>query len=259
MKTYTGLSSNQFEQVARIALPSLLSRFKNSHKSRTALYIFLMKLRTGQTYNQIAPLFNVSRFTIGSWIRVVRDILHSVFVSLHLYKRKRRDLIANTTPISRKIYDVSDKNAVLCWDATYVFTIKSSNFEFQKKSYSAQHERNLLKFMLCVTTNGLIAGVYGPFEANKNDATILRIIINEPRSIFEELRAGDVMVVDRGFRDCIQTLRDRGFVVKVPIGTPGNQMSRLDANTSRFATKTRFVIEMRNSHIKAKWKHLSGT
>lgn len=67
-----------------------------------------------------------------------------------------------------------------------------------------------------MTTNGLIAGVYGPFEANKNDATILSMIINEPRNIFEELRAGDVMVVDRSFRDCIQTLRDRGFVVKVP-------------------------------------------
>lgn len=157
------------------------------------------------------------------------------------------------------LYGVSDQTAIVCWDATYVFTIKSSNFDFQKKSYSLPQERNLVKFMLCVSTNGFIAAVYGPFEARKNDAVILSTILNEPGNIFEELQIGDVMVVDRGFRDCIPALKNLGFIVKVPKGTPDGQMIRLDANISRLATKTRFVIEVRNSHIKAKWKHLSGT
>lgn len=259
MRIYTGLNIAQFDQVLRIVMPSLLRVFKTSDKSKIALYIFLMRLKTGQTYNQIAPLFYISRITVGSWIRKVRDILHKNFVTLHLYKRKRQDLISNTTPLSRMLYQVSNQTAVVCWDATYVFTVKSSNFGFQKKTYSMQHERNLLKFMLCVTTNGFIAAVYGPFEAKKNDAVILNIILNEPGNIFEQLLPGDVMVVDRGFRDCIQTLKNRGFQVKVPKGTPGNTMTKLDANISRLATKTRFVIEVRNSHIKAKWKHLSGT
>lgn len=58
------------------------------------------------------------------------------------------------------------------------------NYEFQKKSYSVQFGRNLVKFMLCVSTNGLIVASYGPFDARKNDATILREIMNEAETVF---------------------------------------------------------------------------
>lgn len=122
-----------------------------------------------------------------------------------------------------------------------------------------QFGRNLVKFMLFVATNGLIAASYGPFEARKNDATILNEIMNEERTIFQELRAGDVVVVDRGFRDVIGALKQRGLIVKTSKGTQSNKLTRADANESRLATKTRFVVEVRNSHIKNKWKYLSGT
>lgn len=118
--------------------------------------------------------------------------------------------------------------------------------------------RNLVKFMLCVTTNGLIAAAYGPFEATKNDAVILDEILNEQQSIFTKLRPGDVMVIDRGFRDCIGALNRLGFITKTPKGTKANQLDRMNANESRLATKTHFVVEARNTHIKNTWKHLSG-
>lgn len=217
-----------------------------------------MKLRTGNSFAQIAPQFNISAMTISSWIRTARNIVHAEFVPLHLYKRKREDLLLNTTPLSQKLYNAAE-SAVVTFDATYVFTIKSSNYEFQKKSYSVQFGRNLVKFMLCVSTNGLIVASYGPFDARKNDATILLEIMNEAETVFGLLRGGDVIVVDRGFRDSIPALRSRGFIVKVPKGTQANRLTRAEANESRFATKTRFVVEVRNSHIKNIWKHLSGT
>lgn len=259
METYIGLNQIQFNHVLSIVLPSLLSVFKSVDKSEIALYIYLMKLRTGQTYGEMAPLFNVSMVTICSRVRTVRDILHANFVSLYLYNRKRKDILQNATTFSRMLYGVSENSATVCWDATYVFTIKSSNYDFQKKTYSLQHERNLVKFMLCVSTNGFIEAVYGPFNAKTNDATILNIIMNEQGNIFGEFREGDVFIIDRGFRDCIRALKDRGFIVKSPRFSAGNQMTRTEANESRFATKTRFVVEVRNTHIKNKWKHLSGT
>lgn len=259
MSTYIGLSANQFQQITNAVIPSLLEIFKCPMKSRIAVYVYLMKLRTDNTFDQIAPHFNVCPKTISSWIRKTRDIVHTELVRLHLYRRKRNDLIWNTTPLSRKIYDASENNAVVVFDATYVFTIKSSNYEFQKKSYSAQFGRNLVKFMLCVTTNGLILNTYGPFNATKNDAVILKEIMDEPGTIFDILQPRDVLVVDRGFKDVIPILKSRGFVIHVPKGTKANHLLRADANESRFATKTRFVVEVRNSHIKKKWKHLSGT
>lgn len=259
MKTYIGLNYIQFEDVLRTTWAPLMSAFKRSDISEMSMFIYLMKLRTGQTFSQMAPLFNLSKVTIGLRVRIVRDIMHANFVPLHLYKRKREEITQNTTLLSRQLYGVGENTAITVWDATYVFTIKSSNYDFQKKSYSLQHERNLLKFMLCVATNGYIIAVYGPFEARTNDANILNKIMNEPGNIFEEFRNGDVFVVDRGFRDVIQALKAKGFVVIHPTFATGDQMSRTDANKSRLATKTRFVVEARNSHIKNTWKHLNGT
>lgn len=72
MEIYTGLNANQFRLLKNVALPLLLTRFKHFEKSQIALYIYLMKLRTGHTYEQIAPLFNLSPCTVGLWIRTVR-------------------------------------------------------------------------------------------------------------------------------------------------------------------------------------------
>lgn len=262
MKTYIGLNASQFQHVLHVVTPMMLSSFRNPKTQRLALYIYLLKLRTNHTLAQIAPHFNLCKWTVGSWIKKMRIIVHKMFVSKYLYNKSRDELLENTTPLSRRIYEVNDNTVVVTFDATYVFTIKSSNHEFQKKSYSKQHARNLVKFMLCVTTNGLIAAAYGPFEAKENDAVILNKIMNERGNIFQMLRAGDVVVVDRGFRDVCVALRRRGFIVKTAKGTnktATNKLSRNQTNESRLVTKTRFVIEVRNSHIKNIWKGLSGT
>lgn len=259
MKTYIGLNVGQFQDIANVVTPSLMPIFASVDKSHMALYIYLMRLRTGHTYDQIAPHFNLTSRTIGSWIKIVRDIVHSKFVPLHLYRKSREDLLRYTSPLSRKLYGVDENTTVVTWDATYVYTIKSSNYSFQKQSFSVQMGRNLVKFMLCVTTTGEIVAAYGPFEARKNDASILAEIMGEEDSIFSVLRPGDVLVIDRGFRDCINALNQLGFITKIPKGSNANQLSVADANLSRLATKTRFVVEARNTHIKNIWKHLNGT
>lgn len=262
MKTYIGLNNNQFQQVLQTVMPMMRPSFRNPETQKLALYIYLLKLRTNHTLAQIAPHFNLSEWTVGSWVKKMRKIVHKALVPEYLYNVTRAELLRNTTALSRKIYEVDDARVVVTFDATYVFTVKSSNYEFQKKSYSKQFARNLVKFMLCVTTNGLIAAAYGPFEAKENDATILDKILHEQGNIFQKLRAGDVVVVDRGFRDVSLALRNRGFIVKVPKGIKkktNNKLTRNETNESRLVTKTRFVIEVRNSHIKNIWKSLNGT
>lgn len=48
-------------------------------------------------------------------------------------------------------------------------------------------------------------------------------------------------------------------MIKTPKGHAGKPLTRREANESRLATKTRFVVEIRNTHIKNIWKHLKGT
>lgn len=120
MKVFIGLTFNQFQIVLRAASPLLLQSFRNIDTSRQALYIYLLKLRTNHTNAQIAPLFNMSEFTVSSWIRKVRDIAHQAIVPGYLYNRIRNELLRNTTPLSGMLYEINDDRAVFAIDATYV-------------------------------------------------------------------------------------------------------------------------------------------
>lgn len=254
MKTFIGLTNVQFDTVCRIVMPSLQRLYKDHEKAIFALYIYLMKLRTNHTHAEIAPLFGMCTKVVSSRIRVVRDILHKEFVPLFLHNCTRNDLLEHTTGFTRQLYGVADDTVIVQLDGTYIYTINSSNYMFQK----VQKHRNLVKFMMCVAPDGFIIAAIGPFSARKNDATILKEILNDPNdSLFKHLHRGDIIVLDRGFRDCVTILRDRGFIVKMPtLISTSNQLTRQEANRSRQATKTRFSIEIRNGHIKNVWKYL---
>lgn len=260
MKTYIGLNSEQYENILRVTLPSLLRIYKSLDKAKAALYIYLMKLRTGFTNAEIAPLFGVNERVIILRIRNVREIIYREFVPLHLFNWNREDLLRSISPLSRRLYNVNNGTVVISFDGTYMYTIASSNYSFQKETYSVQKKRNLVKFMMCVSTDGLILGAYGPFSARKNDASILEEIMREQNNIFELLLPGDVVVLDRGFRDCVRLLQNRGFIVKIPafIGNKKSQFTTQQANTTRNATKTRFVVEVKNGHVKNQWKLLKS-
>lgn len=160
MDTYIGLNSEQFENVLNIVLPSLLTIYQKIGIAKNALYIFLMKLRTGFTIDEICPFFDLTKKTMIQRIRNVRQIMYKEFVPRHLFNWTRQDLLENTSPLSRELYNVDENTAVITFDGTYVYTIISSNYGFQKDSYSIQKKRNLVKFMMCVSTNGLILGAY---------------------------------------------------------------------------------------------------
>lgn len=260
MEVYAGLSSEQFERVLRTVLPSLLQKYKTEETSRLALYMYLMKLRTNQPYSQMAPHFNTSARTVSRWIRIVREIVHKEFVPLHLFTRTQEDILRHTTPLSQKLFKTNKDSLILVWDGTYIFTIKSSNYDFQKKTYSMQKQRNLIKVMMCVSTDGLIVGMYGPYDAKRNDASILNELMDTHGNIFENLRPNDLMVVDRGFRDSERKLKQRNFRVGIPefITSSSSQLSTKQANASRIVTKTRFIVEVRNGHIKSKWKYFNS-
>lgn len=259
MKTFIGLTGVQFETLSRTIMPSLRRIYNDLERARTALYIYLMKLRTSHTNDEIAPLFGITTKVVNLRIRAVREILHEVFVPLHLHNSRREDLLEHTTAFSRRLYNVDDNTVIAEFDGTYIYTINSSNYIFQKETYSVQKHRNLVKFMMAVSPDGFIIGAVGPFSARKNDASILTEILNRPDNLlFKNLRRGDVIVLDRGFRDSIRTLQMRGFIVKTPANTQSAQLTRQQGNASRNTTKTRFVIEVRNGHMKNIWKYFKG-
>ena len=58
-----------------------------------------------------------------------------------------------------------------------------------------------------MTSNGRIIGAYGVFPTSKNDAKIIKSCFKLDKSLENLLRSGDVILVDRGFRDSIDFLQ----------------------------------------------------
>lgn len=256
----TGLTVDQYNDLLQ-CLPSLKKSYSNPKAAADSLYCYLMKMRTAQPNEDIARYFGVSQTTIYRRYRIVRECFEKDFVSNHInYLQTHEQLAEHTTAACRILHCENDidRAAMIC-DGTYIYTHKSKNFEFQKKTYTDQKKRNFVKIMMCVGCDGFIFFALGPYPASLNDAKILQTIFDASNT-FNNLRPNDIFILDRGFRDCVNFVREKNMVVKMPnlIQRTKNinkkQLTTYEANQSRLVTAVRFVVETRNGHMKTVWK-----
>ncbi|GAB1860468.1 SWIM-type domain-containing protein [Camponotus japonicus] len=169
----------------------------------------------------------------------------------------RDDLIQNhTTEMAKKLFNINNNLFLIC-DGTYVRHQKSTNNEYQRKSFSGQKKVPLCKpFTLC-TTDGYIVDMLGPYLANQNDAEILKSVIEDPNSLRKFLKEGDIFVLDRGFRDIKDILEKENFRVLMPaLKGKRKQLSTEESNESRFVTKIRWAVESVHGVLKQKYRLL---
>jgi hypothetical protein len=202
---------------------------------------------------RIASLMGLSRPTFERQAKAAREALTAEMVPRHLgISRMTRDILrSHLTTVAEELFCDGGKVAVVA-DGTYTYIQKSSNYAFQRSSYSGHKHRPLLKpFMICAP-DGYIIDVFGQFTANINDATIVKHISTE---IMKVLREGDVFLADRGFRDAVAHLTALGLDVRLPEPQSGSHPSVEQANRTRLVTKCRFIVEVRNGHLKQCFRH----
>lgn len=253
-----GLRDEEFQQILlELNIPN--DPNKTQIKIIKALQVYLDRLRNGHTYKQMALCYNMSQRKISKMIKCGRSLMLDKFCSKYLgYEtRTRQWLVAHTTDLARKIYCNNHvEKCVTIFDGTYVYTCNTSNYSHQRKIYSSQKRRHLFKIMKVVAVDGTIIDVFGPFAATINDANIIKTVF-EQTSIEHMFIAGDVVLVDRGFRDCVKFLQNKKLNVKMPefiVKGNNGQLTTNQANRSRLVTKMRFAIEAANGRMKSKWK-----
>lgn len=146
------------------------------------------------------------------------------FVPLNLgfQSFSRQQLIQNSSKMARELYLNGENNKViLVADGTYIYFNKSMNFSLERETYSVHKNRNIIKPMVIVTTNGTFVEIFGPHEATKNDAEMLKFIFTK-NGPFQQLNSGDIWLLDRGFKDCVDFLKEKGFVPLLPFGVNRN-------------------------------------
>lgn len=112
---------------------------------------------------------NLQRLYIIFYLHILSGIQHLT----------REQLVSNhTRHFAQKLFDTNEE-LILIADATYIYIEKSSNYKFQRSTYSMHKNRPLLKPMVLVTTTGYIIDIMGPYFANgsNNDSGILKDII----------------------------------------------------------------------------------
>lgn len=218
IESNTGLTCAQFDELFTY-VPSLVEIMRTEKAAKWALFMLLMRFKTAASYAYIGSRCGVSGSKASIDIQRARFALTRDFVPKYFGFRNlgRYMLLQNTTSIARIIHAGNNPEVLMTIsDGTYIYVNKSANQEFQKVTYNKQKSRNFLRPMMCVTTNGLIIDIFGPFEATKNDAKCMKELLEHNADVREEIQAGDVFIFDRGFRDCLQDVANRGCVVKIP-------------------------------------------
>lgn len=260
---YIGLSKTQFQEILRNT-PSISQRHKN--KSGRALATVLTKLHTGDSNERLSNIFNMTRKTFEKTMNLVRNDLVTEFVPRHLGFNHitREEVISRVLAIPNALFGnpeapLSERRAIVILDGTYIYLQKSSNYFFQRKSYSLHKFRHLLKPFLIVCPDGHILHIYGLYEATKSDAKILSDIVrseNDPFNWF--FNENDVLILDRGFRDCIEDLELCGYQAYMPASKDETetQLTVQQANDSRKVTMCRWVVETINGRLKNQFRQL---
>lgn len=253
---FMGMSKSQFNSLM-LEVP----RLAQMHRSSTALAVYLMKLRTGDSNERISSLLKIPRSTLERLMAEAREKLHQDFVPLNLgLGHITREQIAerNLTIPNGLFGEINGvRKPVVIIDGTYIYVQKSSNYLYQKETYSLHKYRNLVKPFMLVCSDGYIIEVLGPYPATTSDAQIMINEFSDPHSPMREyFQDGDVFILDRGFRDAIPLLESCNYSAHMPSSLQENefQLSTLEANKNRKITICRWVVEVVNGIFKQQYK-----
>jgi hypothetical protein len=259
-----GISKGSFEDLTS----SIISLHTSKNRSiKNAIGILLFKLKSGLSNGVLATLCGFSnRRQVSEIIKRPRVAMVRDFVPLNIgfdHLTRERIIDCHTTDISKQLFsDPISDTVILVLDGTYIYIQKSSSYKFQRLTYSMYKGRPLVKPFIITTTNGYIVDAIGPFFSNgrNNDASILSHIVKTNKGNFTDfMKEQDILIVDRGFRDSLDFLKDCGFKVEMPAFLPKSRKQHTTevANASRLVTKVRWVVEAANGRIK-KWKYLDN-
>ncbi|KAH9636329.1 hypothetical protein HF086_012594 [Spodoptera exigua] len=119
-----------------------------------------------------------------------------------------------------------------------------------------------------VCPDGHIIDIYGLYEATKSDATILSEIMKNPSDSFHWFfHENDVLLLNRGFRDCIEDVETFGYSAYIYLKMNYHlcvvswysleyQLTTQQANDSRKVTMCRWVVETINGRLKNQFRQL---
>ena len=169
----------------------------------------------------------------------VRDAFNKDFIPKYLSvtSKTRNELINDKSDYAKILFEMINDQLALVADGTYLYCEKSANNKVQRLLYSGSKKRPHIKpFIVCTTTRYIIYA-FGPYPVVDNDAKILTNILETSSEFRNLLMPGDLIILDRGFRDCIKNLnREYSITCHMPTCSH-DQLTCYEANIMTFLSR----------------------
>ena len=150
----------------------------------------------------ILLLFNekTSQNQISHYLDQIRNAIRTDFVPFFLGAKNGKEFfLFHNNITTNELHNLKRDDLAIFADGTYCRCEKSSNNQVQYDCYSDQKKDSLIKPFLICCADGYIIDCYGPFKANKNDATILDYILDKDEDLMSILEPEKTFVfIDRG-------------------------------------------------------------
>lgn len=134
---WTGLEGTEF-----VILFDELPLFNKVPSPKTALAIFLIKMRTGDCNKRLSSLFNIPRSTMERHMNIVRSCFVEHFVPLHigLQRLSRQDIIRRNLSIPNAFFgnpndSEQSRPAITICDGTYRYILKRVSIIFTNRKH----------------------------------------------------------------------------------------------------------------------------
>lgn len=260
-QTLLGFGKEDFKNLFEY-VKGCLKESVNRHP-RNALALFLCLLRLNVSQPVLGIMFGIQQVTtVSDTINSVSKALEKLFVPNFLgFQQMTRDqaIQDHGRKIFKTIYEAPPDTMFPIFDGTYLYIDKPGDFELQKKTWSGQKKRNLVKPMMAVLEDGYIIDAPGPYfsDGSNNDAGIMKSLLVEGSDLMNFLDPEkDRPVFDRGFRDVRPLLKKKGFKIYMPElkAKAKDQFTTMQGNISRKCTLVRWLVEAVNGRLKIKYK-----
>ena len=221
--TLTGISKENFDDLCS-RIPAASLKQSDLRSARQSIGCLLVKLRLGLSNQTLGTLFCLpNKRAVSRIVDSTRTALMEHFVPNYLGfgHLSRRDLIdTHTRPLVKRLFaQPGEDKAIIILDGKYLYVQKSSNNLLQCRTYSLHKGRALIKPMMFVSTDGYIISAIVPYLADprNNDAAITKhIFLTNSEGINDWFLPNDLLIIDRGFRDCLQFLEKYGMKTRMP-------------------------------------------
>lgn len=183
---------------------------------RTSLSVFFkFRLKSGLSNEVLSTLFNISKS---------RAIPSESFTKLGstAYITWRGHWKAHETCSADfvwRYWEFTGGDSSIRWYLHLYPKKKNNNFHFQRRSYTVQKGRPLVKAMVAVTATGHFVTAVGLYLADNknNNANILTLMLKSNfKYIKHWVQEKYMFVVDRGFRCATSLLKDMGIQSEMP-------------------------------------------